>query len=91
MPPLIGSVAVAGRIEPPAIVLAAVIVLWTVPHFWSLALFRHRDYRRAGIRVIPHKGVVPGIVLTLMVFWRHRANIARLKAGTEPKIGQKSA
>lgn len=30
-----------------------------------------------------------GIILTLLVFWRHNANIARLKAGTEPKIGQK--
>jgi glycerol-3-phosphate acyltransferase PlsY len=32
-------------------------------------------------------------VLTLMaviVIWKHRANIARLRAGTEPKIGQKS-
>jgi glycerol-3-phosphate acyltransferase PlsY len=29
------------------------------------------------------------VVLTLLVFWRHRENIARLKAGTEPKIGQK--
>lgn len=30
-----------------------------------------------------------GIVLTLLIFWRHRANITRLRAGTEPKIGQK--
>ncbi len=30
-----------------------------------------------------------GIALTLLVFWRHRANIGRLRAGTEPKIGQK--
>lgn len=30
-----------------------------------------------------------GIVLTLLIFWRHRSNIARLRAGTEPKIGQK--
>ena len=30
-----------------------------------------------------------GIVLTLLVFWRHRSNIRRLRAGTEPKIGQK--
>ncbi|MBK0326440.1 glycerol-3-phosphate 1-O-acyltransferase PlsY [Rhodobacteraceae bacterium F11138] len=29
-----------------------------------------------------------GMVLTLLVFWRHRANIARIRAGTEPKIGQ---
>jgi len=30
-----------------------------------------------------------GVVLTLLVFLRHRANIARLRAGTEPRIGQK--
>lgn len=30
-----------------------------------------------------------GVALTLLVFWRHRANIARLRAGTEPRIGQK--
>jgi len=30
-----------------------------------------------------------GMILTCLVFWRHRENIARLKAGTEPKIGAK--
>ncbi len=30
-----------------------------------------------------------GIALTLLVFWRHRENITRLRAGTEPRIGQK--
>jgi len=29
-----------------------------------------------------------GMVLTLLVFWRHRANISRLRSGIEPKIGQ---
>lgn len=29
------------------------------------------------------------LALTLIVFWRHRENIARIRAGTEPKIGQK--
>ena len=33
--------------------------------------------------------MILGAVLTLLLFWRHRANIARLRAGTEPKIGQK--
>lgn len=28
------------------------------------------------------------VVLTIIIVWRHRANIARIKAGTEPKIGQ---
>jgi acyl-phosphate glycerol 3-phosphate acyltransferase len=31
-----------------------------------------------------------GIALTLLVFWRHKDNIARLRAGTEPRIGQKA-
>jgi acyl phosphate:glycerol-3-phosphate acyltransferase len=30
-----------------------------------------------------------GVVLTLLVYWRHKANILRLRAGTEPKIGKK--
>ncbi|SFQ46141.1 glycerol-3-phosphate acyltransferase PlsY [Roseivivax halotolerans] len=30
-----------------------------------------------------------GILMTLLIYWRHRQNIARLRAGTEPKVGQK--
>ena len=30
-----------------------------------------------------------GVILTLLLYWRHRSNIARIRAGTEPKIGQK--
>ena len=29
------------------------------------------------------------LALTAIVFWRHKENIARLRAGTEPKIGKK--
>ncbi|SFL11917.1 glycerol-3-phosphate 1-O-acyltransferase PlsY [Shimia haliotis] len=33
---------------------------------------------------------VLGVILTIIVFWRHRDNIRRMREGTEPKIGQKS-
>ncbi|GGH35040.1 acyl-phosphate glycerol-3-phosphate acyltransferase [Cribrihabitans marinus] len=33
-------------------------------------------------------GFLLGILLTLLVFWRHRTNIARIRAGTEPRIGK---
>ncbi|WP_299402705.1 glycerol-3-phosphate 1-O-acyltransferase PlsY [uncultured Roseobacter sp.] len=36
------------------------------------------------------EAVVLGGLLTVIVLWRHRANISRLRAGTEPKIGQNS-
>ncbi|MDA0962547.1 MAG: glycerol-3-phosphate 1-O-acyltransferase PlsY [Proteobacteria bacterium] len=35
------------------------------------------------------QAVVLGLVLTLLVFLRHGSNIARIKAGTEPKIGRR--
>ncbi|MEL6101634.1 MAG: glycerol-3-phosphate 1-O-acyltransferase PlsY [Pseudomonadota bacterium] len=37
------------------------------------------------------RAVVLGILLTVIVFVRHRENMRRIKAGTEPKIGQKTA
>ena len=32
--------------------------------------------------------IILGLALMLLVFWRHRANIARIREGTEPRIGQ---
>ena len=33
--------------------------------------------------------VVLGGALTVLIYWRHRANIKRIRSGDEPKIGQK--
>lgn len=33
--------------------------------------------------------IVLGALLTMLIFWTHRTNIARLRRGEEPKIGQK--
>jgi heme o synthase len=30
-----------------------IIFLWTPPHFWALALYRARDYERAGVPMLP--------------------------------------
>lgn len=34
--------------------------------------------------------ILMGLILTGLIYWRHRANLDRIKAGTEPKFGQKS-
>ncbi|MFZ0100612.1 MAG: glycerol-3-phosphate acyltransferase, partial [Gemmobacter sp.] len=33
--------------------------------------------------------IVLGVILAALIFWRHGANIQRIIAGTEPKIGKK--
>jgi len=53
VPPLVGWAAVTGQVATPALLLFAVIFLWTPPHFWALALARRHDYAAAGIPMLP--------------------------------------
>lgn len=51
---LAGATGVApGEIGPVAASLAWVLFLWTPPHFWSLAIAFHDDYRAAGVPMLP--------------------------------------
>ncbi|MEM8591928.1 MAG: heme o synthase [Pseudomonadota bacterium] len=51
-PPMIGWVAVTGSISIDAVLMFAIIFLWTPPHFWALALFMRSDYDDAGIPML---------------------------------------
>ena len=53
MPPLLGWVAVRGRIDPEAIVLFAIMFFWQFPHFHSIAWLYREDYENAGVRMLP--------------------------------------
>lgn len=53
IPPLVGWAAVRGEVGLPALLLFAIIFLWTPPHFWALALNRTEDYRAARIPMLP--------------------------------------
>ena len=53
IPPLVGWAAVTGGLDVTAISLFLVIFLWTPPHFWALAQLIARDYRQAGIPMMP--------------------------------------
>jgi heme o synthase len=52
-PVLVGWAAVTGRVAIPAVVLFAVIFLWTPPHFWALAMKFRDDYARAKVPMLP--------------------------------------
>ena len=52
-PPLVGWAAVTGQIDLAALYLFAIIVYWTPPHFWALALIKKDDYARAGVPMMP--------------------------------------
>jgi heme o synthase len=61
VPVLVGWAAVTGRVEVPALMLFAIIFIWTPPHFWALALRFADDYQEAGVPMLP---VVAGVRAT---------------------------
>ena len=52
-PPLIGWAAVTGGVDVLPLLLFAIVFFWTPPHFWSLSLWAHGDYARAGVPMLP--------------------------------------
>lgn len=55
MPPVIGYCAASNRFDLGAILLFAVLVLWQMPHFFAIAMYRFDDYAAASIPVLPVK------------------------------------
>jgi protoheme IX farnesyltransferase len=53
MPPVLGWAAVTNNVAPEALLLFLIIFVWTPPHFWSLALYRAKDYATAGLPMLP--------------------------------------
>ena len=51
-PPMIGWVAATGSVSVEALLMFALIFVWTPPHFWALALFMKDDYANAGVPML---------------------------------------
>ncbi len=51
--PMVGWAAVRGSLDIPALLVFAIIFLWTPPHFWALSLLVKEEYATAGIPMMP--------------------------------------
>ena len=51
-PPMIGWVVATGSVSFEAILMFAIIFMWTPPHFWALALFMKTDYDDARVPML---------------------------------------
>ncbi|HEY6961465.1 MAG TPA: heme o synthase [Gaiellaceae bacterium] len=53
VPPLVGWAAGSGHVTWSAVALFAIVVVWTPPHFWALALLLREHYARANVPMLP--------------------------------------
>ncbi len=53
VPPLVGWAAATGHVSVAALLLFAIVFVWTPPHFWALALLIKDNYRAANVPMLP--------------------------------------
>lgn len=68
IPPVVGYTAVSQRLDGGALLLFLLIVLWQMPHFFAIALYRLDDYVTAGIPVLPAKKGAQATKLSMLLY-----------------------
>jgi heme o synthase len=53
VPPLVGWAAATNHVGVAALILFAIVFVWTPPHFWALALLIQDKYKAAGVPMLP--------------------------------------
>lgn len=61
LPPVIGYCAARNQLDGTSSLLFLILLLWQMPHFFSIAIYRMQDYANAAIPVLP---IVEGIPKT---------------------------
>jgi protoheme IX farnesyltransferase len=73
LPCLIGWVAGTGEFSTGGWILFGIQFLWQFPHFWAIAWVSHKDYERAGFKLLPSRGgptkftAIQGIIYSMIM------------------------
>ena len=53
LPVLMGWTAATNRVDLAGVTIFAILFIWQIPHFHAIALYRQREYERAGLKTLP--------------------------------------
>lgn len=69
LPPVIGWVAATGELQLGAFVLFAILFVWQLPHFWSIAWLYRNDYRQGGMKMLSVMDEEGGFIARQIALW----------------------
>ena len=67
-PALIGWVAASPEPALMPWLMVAIVFFWTPPHFWALALYRHSDYAKANVPMLPVTAGIPATKRQILMY-----------------------
>lgn len=68
VPPMVGYCAVSNTLDSGAFILFLMLAFWQMPHSYAIAIYRLKDYRAAGIPVLPVKKSMHYTKIRLLVY-----------------------
>lgn len=99
LPPVAGYTAASGRLDAGAWILLLLLVIWQMPHFYAIAIFRRSEYKAAGIpllsvrkgNLVTRRRIMVYLVLFLfavpLLFWFHYAGYVYLFGALALAVG----
>ncbi len=68
LPPVAAYVAVTNHLDSGAVIVFFIYTLWQMPHFYAIAMYRLKDYKAAGLPVLPVKYGLHAAKLQIMFY-----------------------
>lgn len=68
MPPVVGYTALGGTLDLKAAWIFALVVVWQMPHFYAIAIYRMHDYAAANIPVLPVKKGIKKTMIHMLLY-----------------------
>jgi protoheme IX farnesyltransferase len=63
-----GYTAATDRFDTAAVLLFLAMVLWQMPHFYAIAMYRFKDYQQAGLPVLPVRKGMQRAKLEILIY-----------------------
>ena len=67
-PPVLGWAAITNTVELDAMLLFLIVFIWTPPHFWALAIHRHKEYAKVDVPMLPVTHGLPFTRLQILLY-----------------------